>query len=140
MDTISAIQRQLNLCVIRDTYLLLQQSRFGDAARMENGKIINKKRRIFQPVNVSEKSAHVLLFIPFFLAVDCGKPDDPLYGYHKKLSNNYKFNAEVEYACYYGYTLQGKEKAVCQSTGNWDPSSPPTCQGTRSQFHGMLTN
>ncbi|XP_065845158.1 sushi, von Willebrand factor type A, EGF and pentraxin domain-containing protein 1-like isoform X2 [Oscarella lobularis] len=60
--------------------------------------------------------------------VDCGKPDDPLYGYHKKLSNNYKFNAEVEYACYYGYTLQGKEKAVCQSTGNWDPSSPPTCQ------------
>ena len=66
LDTISAIQRQLNLCAIRDTYLLLQQSRFGDAARMENGKIINKKRRIFQPVNVGEKSAHVLLFILFF--------------------------------------------------------------------------
>ena len=130
MDNISAIQRQLNLCVIRDTYLLLQQSRFGDAARMENGKIMREKRQIFQLVNVGEKVlTYCLLFIPFFPAVDCGKPDDPLYGYHKKLSN-YKFEAEVEYSCYYGYKLQGKERAVCQSTGNWD--SPPTCECTKS--------
>ncbi|XP_065845214.1 complement decay-accelerating factor-like [Oscarella lobularis] len=60
-------------------------------------------------------------------AVDCGKPDDPLYGYHRKLSS-YKFKAEVEYACYYGYKLQGERKSLCQSTGNWDSPSPPTCE------------
>ena len=67
----------------------------------------------------------------FLLAVDCGKPDDPLYGYHRKLSS-YKFKAEVEYACYYGYKLQGERKSLCQSTGNWDSPSPPTCECTKS--------
>ncbi|XP_065845189.1 sushi, von Willebrand factor type A, EGF and pentraxin domain-containing protein 1-like [Oscarella lobularis] len=61
-------------------------------------------------------------------AVDCGKPDDPIYGYHRKLSNNYKFKAKIEYACCYGYELQGERKASCQSTGKWDLQSSPRCQ------------
>ena len=48
------IEIQLNSCAIRDTYLLLP-SPFGDAVKMENGKIMKEKRRIFQLVNVSFK-------------------------------------------------------------------------------------
>ena len=73
-----------------------------------------------------------LLSLEQILAVDCGKPDDPIYGYHRKLSDDYTFKAEVEYACYYGYELQGGRKASCQSTGNWDSPSLPTCEGTKS--------
>ena len=68
----------------------------------------------------------------FPLAVDCEKPGDPGNGYHRQLSNNYKFEAEIEYACHYGYKLQGEKKALCQSTGNWGPQSPPTCEGMQS--------
>ncbi|XP_065845166.1 sushi, von Willebrand factor type A, EGF and pentraxin domain-containing protein 1-like isoform X1 [Oscarella lobularis] len=76
-----------------------------------------------------EKEETDLIF-PTCEPVDCGKPDDPLYGYHRKLSS-YKFKAEVEYACYYGYELQGERKALCQSTGNWDSPSPPKCEVMR---------
>ena len=69
-----------------------------------------------------------LLSLQRILAVDCGKPDDPIYGYHRKLSNNYKFKAKIEYACCYGYELQGERKASCQSTGKWDLQSSPRCQ------------
>ena len=51
------IQTQLNSCAIRDTYLLLQ-SPFGDAVKMENGKIMKEERPIFQLVNVSFKVAY----------------------------------------------------------------------------------
>ena len=51
------IQIQLNSCAIRDTYLLLQ-SPFGDAVKMENGKIMKEEKRIFQRVNVSFKISY----------------------------------------------------------------------------------
>ena len=56
-ETICTIQIQLNSCAIRDTYLLLQ-SPFGDAVKMENGKIMKEERRIFPLVNVSFKVSY----------------------------------------------------------------------------------
>ena len=73
-----------------------------------------------------------LLSLQRILAVDCGKPNDPLYGYHWQLSDDYTFKAEIEYDCYYGYELQGGRKASCQSTGKWDLQSLPVCQGMKS--------
>ena len=130
MEKTFTIQTRLNSCAIRDTYLLLQ-SRFGIAVKMENGNIMrHASGGNFQPVNVSERVCMYCRVKQFLLAVYCGKPDDPLHGYHK--SNNYTFETEVEYACYYGFALRGERKTWCQSTGNWDLQSPPTCEGMQS--------
>ena len=65
---------------------------------------------------------------PSCTVLDCGILSDPVNGYIQ-YNNGTTFRSVATYGCDQGYMLTAPPNVECDSTGQWNLSSPPTCEG-----------
>ena len=65
---------------------------------------------------------NIMLFLQFYIAIDCGILDDPANGEVSVSSTT--FNSTAIYSCNTGYTVTGDDMRECLENGLWSGSEP----------------
>ncbi|XP_063962058.1 uncharacterized protein LOC135155766 [Lytechinus pictus] len=58
----------------------------------------------------------------------CAQPTVPTDGSLIPTQSQYDLYTRINYACDDGYSLEGPDEAVCESSGTWNPSTTPSCK------------